>query len=53
MTAPLPGDTDTSDEDRRLDEEAETIAAERIRSGAASHREDGVEALAKLGIKVP
>jgi hypothetical protein len=32
--------------------EAATIAAERISSGAADHKEDGVEALAKLGIKV-
>jgi len=37
----------------RADDEAAAIAAERIRSGAADHKEDGVEALAKLGIKVP
>jgi hypothetical protein len=29
------------------------IAAERIRSGTADHKEDGVEALAKLGIEIP
>jgi len=40
-------------EARRADDEAAAIAAERIRSGAADHKEDGVEALAKLGIKVP
>ena len=40
-------------EARRADDEAAAIAAERIRSGAAEHREDGVEALAKLGIKLP
>jgi hypothetical protein len=40
-------------ESRRADDEAAAIAAERIRSGAADHREDGAEALAKLGIKLP
>jgi TolA-binding protein len=40
-------------ESRRADEEAAAIAAERIRSGAADHREDGAEALAKLGIAFP
>jgi hypothetical protein len=38
------------DHERAADEEAEAIAAERIRSGAADHREDGVEALESLGI---
>ena len=38
-------------EARRADDEADAIAAERIRSGAADHKEDGAEALAKLGIK--
>ncbi len=40
-------------EARRADDEAAAIAAGRIRSGAARHKEDGVEALAKLGIKLP
>jgi hypothetical protein len=40
-------------ETRRADDEAAAIAAERIRSAAADHKEDGVKALAKLGIKVP
>jgi hypothetical protein len=41
------------DYERAADEEAEAIAAERIRSGAADHREDGGEALERLGITVP
>ena len=40
-------------EARRADDEAAAIAAERIRSGGADHKEDGTEALAKLGIKLP
>lgn len=40
-------------ESRRADDEAAAIAAERIRSGAANHKEDGAEALAKLGIELP
>jgi hypothetical protein len=40
-------------ESRRADDEAEAIAAERIRSGAADHKEDAAEALAKLGIEIP
>jgi hypothetical protein len=40
-------------ESRRADDEADAIAAERIRSGAADHAEDGAEALASLGIKLP
>jgi len=39
--------------ERAADEEAEAIAAERINSGAADHKEDGTEALAKLGIDPP
>jgi TolA-binding protein len=39
-------------ESRRADDEAAAIAVERIRSGAAEHKEDGAEALAKLGIKI-
>lgn len=39
-------------ESRRADDEAAAIAAERIRSGAAEHKEDGAEALAKLGIEI-
>ena len=38
---------------RRADDEAAAIAAERIRSGAADHKEDGAKALAKLGIEIP
>jgi hypothetical protein len=34
-------------------ERAAAIAAERIRSGAADHTEDGAKALATLGIKLP
>jgi len=37
-------------ESRRADHEATALAAERIRSGAAGHKEDGAEALEKLGI---
>ncbi len=40
-------------ESRRADDEAAAIAAERIRSGAADHTEDGAEALASLGITLP
>jgi TolA-binding protein len=40
-------------EARHADDEAAAIAAERIRSGAADHKEDGAEALAKLGIEIP
>jgi hypothetical protein len=40
-------------ESRRADDEAAAVAAERIRSGAADHKEDGAEALASLGIKLP
>lgn len=40
-------------EARRADDEAAAIAAERIRSGAAEHKEDGPQALAKLGIEIP
>jgi hypothetical protein len=38
---------------RRADDEAAAIAAERIRNGAADQKEDGAEALAKLGIEIP
>jgi hypothetical protein len=37
-------------EERRADDEAETLAAERIRSGAAERTQDGAEVLAELGI---
>jgi Arc/MetJ-type ribon-helix-helix transcriptional regulator len=40
-------------EARHADDEAAAIAAERIRSGAADHKEDGAEALATLGIEIP
>jgi hypothetical protein len=38
-------------ESRRADDEAAAIAAGRVRSGAADHKEGG-EALAKLGIRL-
>jgi hypothetical protein len=41
------------DFERAADEEAEEIAAEHIRSGTADHKEDGTEALERLGIVVP
>ncbi|MGO9448960.1 MAG: hypothetical protein ACLP04_09940 [Solirubrobacteraceae bacterium] len=37
-------------ESRSADEEAEAIAAERIRSGAVGRTQDGAEALSELGI---
>lgn len=40
-------------ESRCAGNEATAIAAERIRSGAADHKEEGAEALAKLGIETP
>ena len=39
--------------ERAADHETEAIAAERIRSGAADHKEDGAKALERLGIEVP
>lgn len=36
---------------RGADEEAEALAAERIRSAAAERTHDGAEALAELGIR--
>gem|GEM_PF-694146 len=39
--------------ERTADQEAEAIAAERIKSGASDHKEDGTEALERLGIEVP
>jgi hypothetical protein len=38
-------------ETRGADDEAEALAAERIRSGAAERTQDGAEALAELGIR--
>lgn len=38
-------------ESRRADDEAEALAAERIRSGAAERTQDGVEALSELSIR--
>jgi hypothetical protein len=35
----------------RVDEEADTLAGERIRSGAAERTRDGAEVLAELGIQ--
>jgi hypothetical protein len=40
-------------ESPQADDEAAAIAAERIRRGAADHKEDGSVALAKLGIEIP
>lgn len=37
-------------EARGADEEAEALAAERVRSGAAERTQDGTQALAELGI---
>jgi hypothetical protein len=37
-------------ESRSADDEAGTLAAERIRSGAAERTQDGAEALSQLGI---
>jgi hypothetical protein len=37
--------------ERAADHETEAIAAERIRSGAADHKEDGAKALERLGIE--
>jgi hypothetical protein len=41
------------DYEHSADEEAEAIAAKRIRSGAADHKEDAANALERLGIAVP
>lgn len=38
--------------DRQADDEVEALAAERVRSGAAEYKQDGVEALAELDIHV-
>ncbi len=40
-------------EARGADQEAEALAAERVRTGAAERTEDGAEALGELGIQVP
>lgn len=39
-------------ESRRVDDEVEAVAAERIRSGAAERTQDGDEALREIGIRV-
>ncbi|HEU5252666.1 MAG TPA: hypothetical protein VFU16_04970 [Solirubrobacterales bacterium] len=39
--------------ERTADQDAEAIAAERIKSRASDHKEDGAEALERLGIEVP
>lgn len=39
--------------ERVADEEAEAIAAERIRIGAAAQKEDGAKALERFGIALP
>jgi hypothetical protein len=38
--------------DRQADDEVEALAAERVRSGAATRTEDGASALGELGIDV-
>lgn len=38
-------------EARSVDQEVEALAAERIRSGAAQHTEEGAQVLAELGIR--
>jgi len=55
LPRPRSGQAQTTEafESRRADDEAAAIAAERIHSGAADQKEDGIEALAKLGIKLP
>lgn len=40
-------------EAREADEQAEVLAAERIRSGAAERTQDGIEAFAALGTRTP
>jgi hypothetical protein len=40
-------------QERTADQDAETIAAERIKSGASDHKENGAEALERLGIVIP
>lgn len=40
-------------EARRIDDKAAAIAVERIRSGADEDKEDGADALRKLGIQIP
>jgi hypothetical protein len=39
--------------ERTANQHAEAIAAGRIKSGASDHKEDGAEALERLGIEVP
>lgn len=39
--------------ERTADQDAEAIAATRIKSGASDHKEDGAEALKRLGIEIP
>jgi hypothetical protein len=46
----MQGDLDAIGESG-ADEEAETLAGERIQSGAAEHTRDGAEVLAELGIQ--
>ncbi len=38
-------------EESRADNEAETLAAERVRSGAAERAQDGTDVLGELGIR--
>ncbi len=50
MPRPRIGKVPENFEARRADDEAAAIAVERIRSGDADLKEDGAEALAKLGL---
>jgi hypothetical protein len=50
LKADLDARLDEALEARSADAEAEALAAERIRSGAADRTEDGTEALGALGI---
>lgn len=49
MIAAQSGADDSLNPDR-VDDEAEAIAAERVRSGAADETEDGIDALKRIGI---
>jgi hypothetical protein len=58
LTANAKGERRRSDRmslqhERTADQEAEVTAAERIKSGASDQKEDGAEALKRLGIEVP
>lgn len=50
--APKPNGTEDVFDSDRADEEAASIAAERVRSGGAEEKEDGAAALESVGINV-